>query len=226
MGLSPPALEGIEAQVLGARTVEQRRVLFALGRAAARDALAEIGLAAVAIGRGEGGEPLWPAGVVGAISHSQTVATAIVGHATDYAGLGVDVEDTERAPTPRTARLIAVPEEMDWLDAPDGAERLLMLFSAKEAIFKALYPIERVWLGFSDARLTWRAERSAFSARVLKRVSARHPAGFELDVHCTLGTTWVLSTAFVAAQAAGRSGFDQDVTEKSSVDVAAAEHRD
>jgi 4'-phosphopantetheinyl transferase EntD len=72
-----------------------------------------------------------------------------------------------------------------------------MLFSAKEAVFKALYPIERVWLGFADAELSWLDERGAFVARVLKSAGDGLPAGFQLEVNCTLGSGWVLSTAFV-----------------------------
>jgi len=172
-------------------------VLFALGRAAARHALGELELHDVGIGRGEAGEPLWPSGVVGAISHSPDLAVAVVGRGTDYAGLGVDVEEPARGPTARAARLICRPGEMAWADPESGTTRLTMLFSAKEAIFKAVYPIERVWLGFADAELTWRAERGLFEARVLKSIGEGYPVDFRLVVNCTAGDGWVLSTAFV-----------------------------
>jgi 4'-phosphopantetheinyl transferase EntD len=191
----------VEEGILSPRAVESRRVLFALGRAAARDALLELGLDGVGIGRGVGGEPLWPSGVVGAISHSQDVAVAVVGRRTDYAGLGIDVEEPARGPTARAARLVCRPNEMAWADPELGTRRLTMLFSAKEAVFKALYPIERVWLGFADAELTWIEERGAFEAEVLRSVGHAYPAGLRLEVHCTVGADWVLSTAFVPARA-------------------------
>ena len=190
-----PPLEAVEAEGLGPRVVERRRVLFTLGRAAAREALGELGYDRVAIGRGPGGGPLWPPGVVGAISHAGDLAIAVVGRRSDYAGLGVDVEELSRGPSPRAARLICRPTEMDWADVESGTERLAMLFSAKEAVFKTLYPIEQVWLGFADAELTWRPERCVFEAQVLKRVGDRYPAGFVLEVHCTLTPTQVLSSA-------------------------------
>jgi 4'-phosphopantetheinyl transferase EntD len=201
----PPPLYGIEEQVLGPRAVAERRALFALGRAAARDALLELGLEATAIGRGEGGQPLWPAGVVGAISHSRQVAVAVVGRRRDYLGLGVDVEDITRELQPAAARLVCRPAELEWVDVASGTRRLLMLFSAKESIFKALYPIEGVWLGFDDAELTWQAERGVFRARVLKRVGAGLPAGLELEVSCTLGATWVVTSTYVASRQGGAS---------------------
>jgi 4'-phosphopantetheinyl transferase EntD len=186
-----------EEQALGPRAIERRRVVFALGRSAARDGLRELGFGKVPIGRGSGGEPLWPHGVVGAISHSRELAVAVVGRSRYYVGLGVDVEELSRAPSARAARLVCRPSELAWVDPESGSERLLMLFSAKEAIFKALYPIEHVWLGFGDAELTWLAERAAFEARVLKSAGERFPEGFVLTVNVTVGATWVLSTAFV-----------------------------
>jgi 4'-phosphopantetheinyl transferase EntD len=88
---------------------------------------------------------------------------------------------------------------MDWVDVASGTERLLMVFSAKESIFKALYPIEGVWLGFDDAELTWQAGRGVFAARVLKDAGRGLPAGLELEVSCTVGATWVLTTTYVPA---------------------------
>ena len=195
-----PEVLGEEAEVLGPRAAERRRRLFALGRAAARDALAELGIAAVAIGRGAAGEPLWPPGIVGAISHNAAVAVAVVGRRTDYLGLGVDVEERGRGLSERAMRMVCRPSEAAWVD--DGgfrSERLLMLFSAKEAVFKAVFPVERVWLGFGDAELTWKAARCAFEARLLKAAAARLPVGSTLEVHCSLISSMVLSTTFCLA---------------------------
>jgi enterobactin synthetase component D / holo-[acyl-carrier protein] synthase len=192
----PPLMPG-EEQALGARAVPQRRRLYAEGRAAARDALAQLGVGLVAIGRGGGGQPLWPEGIVGAISHSRELAVAVVGWSSDYAGLGVDVEDLDRGVDARIARLVARPAEMAWLNLEAGLERMLMLFSAKEAVFKALYPVEQVWFGFGDAELTWHADRGVFDAELVKAVGAHYPSGFHLEVPCVAGPTWVASSAFV-----------------------------
>ncbi len=196
-GAAPPPLDPREEGILGPQAVAARRMLFALGRAAARDALLELGIGDFGIQRGPGGEPLWPNGFVGAISHAPDVAIAVVGRASDYAGLGIDVEEPSRGPTARAARLVCRPSEMAWVDPESGTQRLTMLFSAKEAVFKALFPIEHVWLGFADAELTWHAERDAFEARVLKPVGGGFLSGLVLDVHCTVGAGWVLSTAFL-----------------------------
>jgi len=191
-----PALHALEELSLGPRAVERRRVYFSMGRAAARDALAELGIYGVAIERGPSGEPLWPDSIVGAISHAGDVAIAIVGRQNNYAGLGIDVEQLSRGLTARAARLVCTPAEMEWVNPEAGTTRLTMLFSAKEAVFKALFPIEGVWLGFGDAELTWHAERCAFEARLLKAASAAHPRGALLEVRCTVVETNVLSTTY------------------------------
>ncbi|MBV8715491.1 MAG: 4'-phosphopantetheinyl transferase superfamily protein [Chloroflexi bacterium] len=196
-----PPLHAVEEAALGPRAIEQRRRIFALGRAAARDALAEFGIHNAAIPRADGGEPVWPDGFVGSITHSREVAIAIVGRRDDYAGLGVDIEELARGPSPRAARLVCRPNEMAWVDPESGTERLARLFSAKEAVFKAVYPIERVWLGFADAELTWREDHQVFEAELLKSVGQRYPVGFVLSVNSVLGATWVLSSAYLPAPA-------------------------
>jgi 4'-phosphopantetheinyl transferase EntD len=193
-----PALEPVEADLLGPRAVQRRRASLALGRAAARDGLAEIGLERTGIGRGPGGEPLWPDGIVGAISHSGDVAIAVVGYGREYAGLGLDVEQLSPGLSAHASRLVSTGAEQAWLAGGPDYWRT-MLFSAKEAVFKALYPIEHIWLGFSDAELAWRPERCGFDARLLKSASAAYPVGSVLEVSCTLTDTEVLSTTFALA---------------------------
>src|SRR5207248_3600876 len=133
---------------------------------------------------------------VGAISHAGDLGIAIVGFAAHYAGLGVDVEQLSRGLTARAARLVCTPAEIAWVDPEAGSTHLTMLFSAKEAIFKALFPIEGVWLGFADAELTWLPERCVFEARLLKAASATHVLGSRLEVRCNVVGAQVLSTTY------------------------------
>src|SRR5438876_5331049 len=122
-----PALHALEELSLGPRAVERRRVYFSMGRAAARDALAELGIYGVAIERGPSGEPLWPDGIVGAISHAGDVAIAIVGQRRHYAGLGIDIEQLSRGLTARAARLVCTPAEMEWVNPEAGTARAARL---------------------------------------------------------------------------------------------------
>ena len=180
-----------ELACLGAQAVDSRRREFLRGRSAARHALqALLGQAPPPVGKGERGEPLWPAGVVGSISHTRELAVAAVGWRAHVGGIGLDVEARDRRVDAGIGGHVCLPEELRWVesavglpDAPaDPILRLKMVFTAKEAIYKALYPVEQVFLGFKDAELGWAS--GGFRA-VLRRAAGRaYPAGSELDVGC------------------------------------------
>ena len=139
---------------------------------------------------------MWPPGIVGAISHTGDLAVAIVGRQSDYAGLGIDLERLSPGLSTRAARLVCTASELAWVGDSGATTRGTMLFSAKEAVFKALFPIERIWLGFGDAELEWQPERCAFAARLLKRASSGYREGAVLQVQCTLTDAEVLSTTY------------------------------
>lgn len=194
----PPPPYPEEAALLGPRAAQRRRQSFAYGRAAARLALRDLGVGPAPIGRGSGGEPLWPENLVGTITHSGDLALAMVGWRSQYAGLGVDLEQLTPGLSERAIRLVCSPLEQAWLSCGPDVWRT-MLFSAKEAIFKALNPIEGVWLGFSDAELTLDLERQLFHARLRKCAAAAYPEGSTIDVRYTLTAAEVLSTTYVRA---------------------------
>lgn len=131
-----------------ARAIPRRQAEFAAGRRAARAALAGIGHPACAIPVGERRAPVWPRGVVGAITHDKGVALAAVLPAESALGLGIDL--TEAAALPGKTRTEILPFEaeagLDDIAARAG-------FSAKESLFKALFPSIRDYFGFSSARV-------------------------------------------------------------------------
>ena len=139
-GQSVPLHPGEEALV--AKAGEKRRRDFALGRACARAALAQAGLfqaGGVMIARDEDGKPVWPEGFVGSITHTQGYAAALAARAADFAAVGVDAERVGGV-TPELMPRLFDAAERDWLESLDAVRRPAMaavLFSAKEACFKA-----------------------------------------------------------------------------------------
>lgn len=159
-----------EEEALVGRAVEKRRAEFAGGRACARTALALLDCDPAPILAGERGEPLWPAGVVGSITHCAGYRGAAVARAAELRSVGIDAEP--HAPLPDgLLGDIAWEEELPHLSELSRLDPTLhwdrLLFSAKESVYKAWFPLTRRWLGFEDARLRLNPTARTFEARLL-----------------------------------------------------------
>ncbi len=159
-----------EEEIAVGRAVEKRRREFTTARICAREALEKLGFPAVAIPTGTRGEPIWPAGVVGSITHCDGYRACTVGRSSDVVSIGIDAEPNAPLPDGLVGE-IARPEELPWLDRlgrelPEVHwDRLL--FSAKESVYKAWFPLARRWLGFEDAVLDVDPSTQTFAARLL-----------------------------------------------------------
>ena len=160
-----------ERAALG-QAVEKRRREFVTARACVRRALADLGLPAAPIGTGERGQPLWPAGVIGSITHCAGYRGCALARAGgQIGGLGIDGERNEPLPEGVLGE-IARAEEREHLLALGRREPAVnwdrLLFSAKESVYKTWFPIAGCWLGFEDATLSFDVGAGSFSARLLK----------------------------------------------------------
>ncbi|WP_323009882.1 4'-phosphopantetheinyl transferase family protein [Paracoccus sp. (in: a-proteobacteria)] len=133
-----------------ARGSARRRLDYQAGRRAAAEALAGLKGRPAAVGRGPDGAPVWPDGIVGAISHAGGRAVALVGNAAHYAGLGVDLETIVARPD-EIAPVLLTKAEAARL--PHDALHITLAFSAKESLFKALYPTLRRFFGLEAAEV-------------------------------------------------------------------------
>ncbi len=162
-------LHPLEREALGSVASEKRKIDFSLGRAAAHRALSRFDIPAeIPILRGESREPLWPVGIVGSIAHASGYGVAAVAREGDYRGLGVDIQKIEERYTDHLISRFADSDEFEWVcsDASKRTERAVRLFSAKESVFKALYPIGRVWFAFDVAHLSPCESEDRFHATV------------------------------------------------------------
>ncbi|MHA6326929.1 4'-phosphopantetheinyl transferase family protein [Roseivivax sp. CAU 1753] len=137
-------------QAAVSRAVAGRRAEFAAGRQAAREALATLGHPPVAIPMAEDRAPVWPAGIVGSLSHSATACIAVVARADRIASLGVDIEPYDPVPED-IVHEIGREDEIAGI-GPDRRLAARQLFSAKEAAYKAQYPLTRTLFGFEGLR--------------------------------------------------------------------------
>ncbi|CCH33620.1 4'-phosphopantetheinyl transferase superfamily protein [Actinosynnema sp. NPDC047251] len=159
-----------EEQELIAKAVDKRRREFTTGRHCARTALGRLGIAPVPLLPGESRAPTWPAGVVGSITHCKGYRAAAVGRTAELWTIGIDAEPNE--PTPQgVLEAIALPPELAMVRelgaAGDKVAWDRLLFSAKETVYKAWFPLARRWLGFEDAEVTLNPDDGTFTARVL-----------------------------------------------------------
>jgi 4'-phosphopantetheinyl transferase EntD len=156
-----------------AKAVERRRREFATGRSLAREALAGLGVAPASVPPGERGAPRWPRGVVGSITHCAGYRAAVVARTDRVRAIGIDAEPDGPLPDGVLDR-VSLPGERAMLRdlAVPGRRWDLLLFSAKESVYKAWFPLTGRWLGFEDAELTidpaaGNPAAGTFAARIL-----------------------------------------------------------
>jgi 4'-phosphopantetheinyl transferase EntD len=93
------------------------------------------------------GAPRWPRGFVGSLAHDEAFAVAAVASSTDLRGIGVDIEPALPLPEDVLA-IVATRQERHALNGDLLSARLL--FCMKEAVYKALNPIDGVFLDYHD----------------------------------------------------------------------------
>lgn len=134
----------------------KRRNEFLAGRLCAFQALSAMGITAEFPLPAQDRLPVWPSGVLGSISHCASVAVAMAAPASRFHALGIDVETLIDADVAQNIRRsVGRDYELDCLEQiiPCFARSLTLLFSAKETLYKALYPFSRQYKDFHAAEI-------------------------------------------------------------------------
>jgi 4'-phosphopantetheinyl transferase EntD len=170
----------IEAAAIAGAVPERRRE-FGTVRYCARRALTRLGVPAVPILADVDRAPQWPVGVVGSMTHCAGYRAAAVARSAELCGVGIDAEPHAAMPD-EALDLVLRDEERARLHALADADPDLhwdrILFCAKEAVYKAWFPLARRWLEFADVSTTIHLD-GTFHARVL--VPGTRVAGVDLD---------------------------------------------
>jgi len=154
-------------QHLVAGVVETRRCEFITARRCAREALKRLGHAPVPILSGDRRAPQWPDGIIGSITHCSAYRAAAVVSTASVAAIGIDAEP--HGPLPKgVEEYVTLAQERDMLAelraSHPGLHWDKILFSAKESVYKAWFPLTERWLDFKDARLTIAPDAASFRA--------------------------------------------------------------
>jgi enterobactin synthetase component D len=178
------------------RAVDERKLEFLAGRYCAERALRRLVAdrfeGPIAIGSDRA--PVWPASIVGAITHTGGFAAAAVAHASDTAGVGLDSEPIVSASAmDAVGAKVATREEMDSLAGAglEGAVLLTVVFSAKESLFKCLHRHVGRYFDFHDAAIVEVKHAAGTFTAELRTGLGDRAAG------TTLGGRFVLDDGFV-----------------------------
>lgn len=153
-----------------ARAVASRRREFGTGRLCARRALRRLGVEPAALEPDDHGAPGWPPGVRGSITHCQGYRACAVVAGDGLSSIGIDAEPD--LPVPRgMLPMVALPAERRALrELTAGHPGVCwdrLLFSAKEAVYKAWYPLTGKLISFEHAEVAFDPGAGTFTVRML-----------------------------------------------------------
>lgn len=196
----PPDVPAHPAEeLLLASATARRRAEFTAARACGRNALAQLGFPAQPILRDSGGAPRWPAGVHGSITHCARYRAAAAGLAAVVRSVGIDAEP-HLPLRPGLLEMISTPRERTLLHESARARPEVhwdrLLFSAKESVYKAWFPLTGRWLDFDEAELSFEPDTGTFSASL--RVPAPELARPVLTGRWMAANGFALTTVVVA----------------------------
>lgn len=146
---------------------DRRRAEFSRARSCAHRALASLGEQPVAIRRGPQREPMWPAGTVGSITHCAEYCCAAVARNDRWAAIGIDAEVLKELEAGVQENIMTAAERRHLQAFDASIAWSCVVFSAKEAVFKAWYPRTRRWLNFHDVQLRFDTVHARFEAELL-----------------------------------------------------------
>jgi 4'-phosphopantetheinyl transferase EntD len=158
-----------------------------------RRAMAELGLAPRAVPMGPDRAPVWPSGLVGSLSHIETAALAVLAPLGRAAALGVDIELATPLPENLFDTVLTRGERAASAGCGLVAKRV---FCAKEALYKAQYPLTGQVLDFDAVVVTLGARR--FSAR-FRQGAGRFGAGARLDGWLAEGAGCILAGVLIVS---------------------------
>ena len=150
------------------RAVEHRRREFAAGRSLARALLRRAGAETEALLCDPDRVPTWPSTVVGSITHCRSLCAVAVAPRAVSAGIGIDLEPARALNAGLPAQILRHAEYARIDSLPPALRPLgsLLVFSIKEAVYKAIYPERRQFLDFQQVEIDF-IDEDGFFAEVL-----------------------------------------------------------
>ncbi|WP_046006142.1 4'-phosphopantetheinyl transferase family protein [Pseudoalteromonas rubra] len=183
------------------RAVAKRKAEYLAGRHCASQALQMLGLPHTVIASADNRAPIWPKGIQGTISHTQEVAMAMVSDDPKVRGLGIDLERkmSDKQERELQTQILAKAEQaaFEQLSKTQSCP-LTLIFSAKESIYKALYPVVQRFFGFEAACLIEHSDNQLHFA-LTETLHETLPQGTRISVYYQLSDELVLTECCLRA---------------------------
>ena len=201
----PPDVVLFEAERwLVTNAVDKRRREFGTVRVCARRALHELGHPPTPLLPGQHGEPQWPIGVVGSMTHCHGYRAAAVAHASYALTIGIDAEPHDTLPT-GVLESIALAEETERLaelardDYSVCWDRLL--FSCKEAVYKAIDPTVQRYVRFTEVALRFTGNGRVAVSLLLPELADN---AMVVRAQYSIDDRWIVATAVASTEPGAR----------------------
>jgi len=177
--------------------VVKRQAEYLAGRVCAKNALLTFGVNDFQITSAENRAPIWPKNMCGSITHTQNIAAAAVTNNPNVSGLGIDIECVmeEEQEKELCSYIITPNEKSTFLKLSKlSSNPLTIIFSAKESIYKALYPTVRRFFDFNAVTLV-EFDNNKLIFIINNQLSSNVPKGKLITVYYQKDTNFVFTEA-------------------------------
>lgn len=194
----------LEEQRISSKFSEQRRNEYTSGRIIAKHLLERIGIYNFPILRGTLGEPLWPQGVTGSISHCADRCFVAIAEKKHYKSIGIDIDSIDDLPETLIDDVCTYSEKK-WIRSMKCQEKAYpyakMIFSAKESAYKCIFPFVQDFIDFTEAEITFVIPENSFSVQLVapikKGISSAQVCNIQGNVY--MDKRYIYSLALLAA---------------------------
>ncbi|PCI68856.1 MAG: 4-phosphopantetheinyl transferase [Gammaproteobacteria bacterium] len=167
------------------KAVKKRQAEYLAGRYIAHYSLRQLDIDVFDIPSGKDRSPSWPNNISGSITHTNKKAICAVGYSNRCELLGLDLEVWMKPHTVSEIKHLIINDKEQLVLSTLGwtnEQSLTFAFSAKESLFKALYPKVQKYFNFNDARITFISlENNTFTIQLEKDLSADFPSSTEFN---------------------------------------------
>lgn len=186
----------IDDQICLTPAIRKRRAEYLAGRICASRALSKLELENINVSSNTDRSPKWPTGIVGSITHTETTAAAIVAHNKIVSALGIDYENILSVVNANEIKdqIINSNENRNSYSVTHNLNIFVtLLFSAKECLYKALYPHVKIFLNFHDLTAI-RVDTNTLTLRLCVDYG-RWCKGVEIDIYYKIINNSILTLA-------------------------------